>query len=196
MVKALKISGAIYAMGIVVFAVFFYLSGRAAPDDIAVPAGDPIQKTARSAAPDGESLLFPALDPDAVTTLSVYTPDSSFSFSSDGEGSVSVNGWQADGEIYRTLLEQIAELPVQTISPFLSDGAQLLLSLTVRTGDTTYTAYFYEDGETGESARIVSGAPDSPVYRQTDGWRIGQLMMTCEGTRIQDERGNETPCDF
>ena len=55
---------------------------------------------------------------------------------------------------------------------------------------------FYEDGGTGEFARVIAGTEGEPEYGQTCGWRVGTLMMTCEGTRIQDERGNEQPTDI
>ncbi len=73
---------------------------------------------------------------------------------------------------------------------------QWLLTLTVCTGAKQHIARFYEDDGTGEVARIVTGSEDAPEYGQTDGWRVGTLMMTCEGTRIQDERGNERPASL
>ena len=73
---------------------------------------------------------------------------------------------------------------------------QWLLTLTVCTGGKQHIARFYEDDGTGEVARIVAGSADAPEYGKTGGWRVGTLMMTCEGTRIQDERGNERPASL
>ena len=65
--------------------------------------------------------------------------------------------------------------------------------MVISSGSRQQTARFYEDGGKGEKAHIVLGSEDAPEYRQTSGWRVGTLMMTCEGTRIQDAHGNETP---
>lgn len=204
MVKALKTAVMIYALGMMIFAVFFFF----AQDDLqavstpqaAYQAAQPAQKTAQGSALSRQTpasfTLFPGLSSEAITAISVTTPDCCFQFRRDGDGNISVNGQQADSEIYMTLVSQITDLPVDDYNAFSPDHASLLLTLVVSTADSEHTARFYEDGGKGEKARIICGEPDAPVYRQTGGWRVGTLMMTCEGTRIQDERGNETPSDF
>lgn len=142
---------------------------------------------------DPASTLFPDLSSMHVTALSISTPDRSFQFRLDTQGTVSVNGQRADREVFSTLLEQIAELPVDAHSAFVPEIQELLLTLVVSSGTQQQVARFYADGEEGEKARIVVGTPDAPEYCQTGGWRVGTLMMTCEGTRIQDAHGNETP---
>ncbi|MGN1249365.1 MAG: hypothetical protein ACI4XW_04730 [Candidatus Spyradocola sp.] len=132
----------------------------------------------------------------AITAISVHSPERSFQFYADGRGEVSVNGQQADAEIYLTLVSQISELPVAHTDAFVPDSMQWLLTLTVCAGSEQHTARFYEGEGTGEVARIVAGSEDAPEYGQTGGWRVGTLMMTCEGTRIQDERGNERPASL
>ena len=87
-------------------------------------------------------------------------------------------------------------LPVDVSAAFSAGSTKLLLTLTVYTGSERHTARFYEDGGTGEFARVIAGTEGEPEYGQTCGWRVGTLMMTCEGTRIQDERGNEQPTDI
>lgn len=192
MARALKTAGAIYAMGIMIFALFFYMARRdqaAAPESVSPQSAASAQETAC----DGQLPLFPALNPDAITAISVDTPGRSFEFCTDGLGSVSVNGQQADSEIYGTLVSQIAQLPVASSVAFVPEDAHLLLTLTVCEDGAQHIARFYEDGGTGELARIIFGSSNAPQYAQTSGWRIGTLMMTCEGTRIQDERGQERP---
>lgn len=180
-----------------VFAVFFCLDdagARTAPEQAAVQqSAEAAQNTAQALAQDGPVLLFPNLDMDAITAISVRSPERSFQFYADGRGGVSVNGQQADAEIYLTLVSQISELPVHQTDAFIPDSVQWLLTLTVCAGSEQHTARFYEDDGTGEVARIVAGSEDAPEYGKTGGWRVGTLMMTCEGTRIQDERGNERP---
>ena len=187
-------------VGMAVFAVFFCLGdagARTAPEQAAVQqSAEAAQNTAQALAQDGPVLLFPGLDMNAITAISVRSPERSFQFYADGRGGVSVNGQQADAEIYLTLVSQISELPVARIDAFIPDSMQWQLTLTVCAGGEQHTARFYEDGGTGEFARVIAGTEGEPEYGQTCGWRVGTLMMTCEGTRIQDERGNEQPTDI
>lgn len=143
-----------------------------------------------SAAPD--FTLFPELDRVRVTALSVITPERSFQFRMDKRGAVSVNGRQADEEAFSTLLEQIAELPVERHTAFTPEAQELLLTLVVSTDTQQKTARFY-GGRAEEKTRIVLDNDGAPEFRQTNGWRVGTLMMTCEGTRVQDIHGNEMP---
>ena len=147
----------------------------------------------RQATPqDDRDHLFPMLDASQIQAILIETQDSRLEFHTFGMGKVSVNGRRADAEVYQTLVNQIAALPVAGIEPFSGDR-ELLLTLTIDTDSARHIARFYEDGVSGEEAYILCGAQDDLCYYQTDGWRVGMLMMTCEGTRIQDERGNETP---
>lgn len=200
--KMMKTAALVYTLCVMIIALSFFLTRRSTPP-AAVQQAETVQSV-QKAAQDSSSggpiqasfLLFPDLDESAITAISVHTPDRSFQFHADGLGDVSVNGQRADSEIYMTLVSQISELPVDVSTAFNPEGAQLLLTLTVFSGESQHTACFYEDSDTGEIARIVAGSADAPEYRQTSGWRVGTLMITCEGTRIQNERGNETPSDI
>lgn len=187
-------------VGVAVFAVFFCLGdagARTAPEQAAVQqSAEAAQNTDQALAQDGPVLLFPDLDMNAITAISVHSPERSFQFYADGRGGVSVNGQQADAEIYLTLVSQISELPIDQTDAFIPDSVQWLLTLTVCADGEQHTARFYEGEGTGEIARIVAGSEDAPEYGKTGGWRVGTLMMTCEGTRIQDERGNERPASL
>lgn len=194
MAKALKTAGMIYAMGMMIFAAFFYFAGRSEPPE--AQAADERQPHEDVALAVGASPLFPGLDPEEITAITLYAPDSSFSFEADGLGSVSVNDRLADAEVYMTLVSQIMELPVSAVAAFNPEEACLTLTLTVSEGSTQHIARFYEDDGTREMARIIAGSPEAPIYGETNGWRVGTLLMTCEGTRIQDERGNERPAAF
>ena len=199
MAKALKTAGAIYAVGLMIFALVFCLAGgrlsAGTARDVRQSA-EAEQAAAQADAQDEQLLLFPSLNAAAITAISVGTPDRSFQFDVDDSGAVSVNGQQADFEIYMTLVDQISEMPIVVTGAFAADSTQLLLELTVCADEEEHTACFYEDGGSGETAWVVAGTADAPEYGQTSGWRVGTLMMTCEGTRIQDERGNEHPASF
>lgn len=195
MAKAMKTS--ICAAGMAVFAILLCFGGmgkHTVPEQAAAQQREePTPKAAQALAPDGPALLFPDLDMEEITGISVLSPERSFQFCADIDGGVSVNGRQADGEIYRTLVSQIIELPVDASAAFSTGGARLLLTITVCAGSQQHTARFYEDDDTCEVARIIAGPENSPQYGRTDGWRVGKMMMTCEGTRVQDEQGNEQP---
>ena len=143
---------------------------------------------------DRDALLFPGLTSAQITSISVVTQGGSFEFCRDSRGAVSVNGQRADGEVYLTLVDQITHMPVSIVDAFAHEDAPAL-TLTVIPGSTQHSARFYPDGSGGEEAFILCGTQEAPNYLQTDGWRVGTLLMTCEGTRIQDERGNETPAN-
>lgn len=160
----------------------------------AAPQTAPAQAQKTAAPPDSGTaqMLFPGLDCGSITSLSMVTPDQSFQFRFEGGSAVSVNGSHADSEVFLTLLDQIAALPVDSIGAF-SPRTEPLLTLVVHAGGTQHTARFYADGASGEKTHIVAGPAHAPQYRQTGLWRVGTLMMTCQGTRIQDISGNETP---
>lgn len=158
----------------------------------------PVAASKREPVPAGdahEQLLFPDLCSSAITAVSLRTNERSFEFRCDGPDNVSVNGQRADSEAFLTLVSQIAQFPVDAHAAFPAEGADELLELVVSTGETQHVARFYEDSAQGTQTYIVCGTQDAPSYRKTDGWRVGTLLMACEGTRIQDERGNETPAD-
>ena len=136
--------------------------------------------------------LFPDLAASHITALCVSTPERSFQFRTGTHGAVSVNGRRADSDIFSVLLNQITGLPVERRSAFSPRAQDLLLTLVISTDSSVHTARFYESGK-GKTAHIVLGPDDDPQYCQTNGWRVGTLMMTCEGTRIQDIHGNEQP---
>lgn len=137
--------------------------------------------------------LFPSLDGRRISALHVGTPDMAFDFRNDPLHSVSVNGNRADTEIYQTLLSQIRTLPVSAHPAFPANGTPVM-TLVVSTDDgAQHTARFYSAENNSGLTRIASSCAGAVSYHQTEAWRIGTLMMTCEGTRIQDARGNETP---
>ena len=147
----------------------------------------------QSGTKESDMMLFPNLSSAGIRFVSVCTPERSFRFHLDAHGAVSVNGHAADAEIFSTLLEQITRLPVDPAAAFPAENAQLLMSLEIHADERRHIAHFYDHGDTGTVTHIICGAPDAPEYRLTDGWRVGTLVMTCEGTRIEDAHGNETP---
>ena len=159
-----------------------------------------MQKAAQPIQPDGtihsDITLFPELSSSSIRSVFVRTPERSFQFHLNAHGAVSVNGTQADAEIFSTLLEQITDLPVNPIGAFPIEDTQLILSLEILADNRQHIAHFYENSAAGTVTHIICGAPDAPEYLRTDGWRVGTLVMTCEGTRILDAHGNETPASL
>ena len=152
------------------------------------------KKDARAMTPGADeaihSVLFPGLDADAVTSLSVRAADRSFQFQRENLHSVSVNGRHADIEIFDTLIDQIADIAIAPADPSMDSG-EPILQLLIVAGGKQYQASFYAGS--GSSAFIKAGGHAAPGYHQTAGWRVGTLMLACEGTRILDEHGAETP---
>jgi len=165
----------------------FSAAGFFFPSD-AVPASAAGQneKSARVVSPDAgqthEQLLFPGLNADAVTAISVTADGRSFDFLCSGAHEVSVNGSRADSESFRTLIAQIAEITVTPAAPY-PEGGQPFLHLAVSAGGTQYQASFFADGKS-PLALVRSGSRGD--WHRTEGWRVGTLMLTCEGARMED----------
>lgn len=137
--------------------------------------------------------LFAQLAAGSVTRLSVVTPQSQYTFRCADDARISVNGQKADRDVFLTLLDQILTMPVVTIAPFSPTG-DASVTLTLVSEGMQYTASFYREAdEESPYMRIISGGADAPCYQRTDRWRLGTMLLACEGTRIQDAQGAETP---
>lgn len=137
--------------------------------------------------------LFPEVEEESVTHVTVFSQDASYEFLRDAPDEVSVNGQKADSEAFDTLLCQIVTLPVFDTESFSVSGSPLL-TVRVVSGGTAHAASFYR-GQSKDKTLILCGTQEEPLYRQTGAWRVGTLLLACEGTRIQDESGNETPAE-
>lgn len=167
-------------------------SGRSGEADTPPAAAQEDAQTKKKAAArsEGNAQLFSGVSGEMVTALQVRSEDRHFGFLCGG-GEVSVNGQMADAESFATLIEQILTLPVMPCEPFSPEG-EAVLTLILTAGGHDRTACFYET-ESQEMARVISCAQEQTFYGQVKSWRIGTLLMACDGTRIQDESGNETP---
>ena len=138
--------------------------------------------------------LFPELSEDEITGIRIAAPDDcEFTFSVSEKNGLSVNGQKADGEVFSTLLDQLTAdcfVPCEDFEP----RGEPLLTVTVSTDTQDFSARFYQDSEDGKYAYVVAGA-DKARCLKTDAWRVGTLLLTCEGTRIFDASGQETPVD-
>lgn len=166
------------------------VQGDAQQEDAA--QGDGSQKKTSGRRSEGTGRLFAGVTEESITALHVSSWDRSFDFLCGG-GSVSVNGQMADDEAFSTLMEQILTLPVVACDPFTpKEDAVLTLVLTADGDDRTVSFYSTENQE---MAQVISCAQEETLYGLVKSWRIGTLLMTCDGTRIQDESGNETPAE-
>lgn len=162
-------------------------AGTAAPEPTATHGPASIADEADAYA------LFADLADGSVTRLSVVTAESQYIFKCSEDARISVNGQKADRDVFLTLLDQILTMPVVTIPPFVP-ADEAAVTLTLVTGSAQYTAAFYRDGdEESPYMSIISGGADAPCYQRTDRWRLGTMLLACEGTRIQDAQGAETP---
>ena len=162
------------------FAAFSPTSGTA-PEPPALPAQE-----------CGTQALFPGLRRSDIVSVSFSSSESQFAFDCKTANAVSVNGQKADSGVFSTLLSQILG---QFYDPaeFSIDGESPLLSLHITTLTGSYIARFYSDG--GRTTRIVTSTPNGAQTLSTDAWRIGTMLLTCEGTRILDKDGRETPAN-
>ena len=141
----------------------------------------------------GVGTLFPSLRTEDVAGVSVTTPERAFVFDT-GNGAVSVNGQMADAEAFMTLLEQIAELPLGETEKFAPEEDPIL-SLSVEAGDEEFCACFYKNANSDAYAEVICTRGGAVRYGLTKAWRVGKLVLTCDGTRIFDENGEETPME-
>ena len=152
----------------------------------------PAREATSGEVPD-ERLLFPELTDSDISEIHIRAGDDcAFDFSLRGE--LSVNGQKADGEVFSTLLDQLTAdcfIPCEDFEP----RGEPLLTVTVSTDTQDFSARFYQDSEDGKYAYVVAGA-DKARCLKTDAWRVGTLLLTCEGTRIFDASGQETPVDY
>ena len=70
----------------------------------------------------------------------------------------------------------------------------MTLSIHMRDG-ARHTAFFYAGSDAGRSTHISSSSQSTSAFHATDTWRIGTMLLACEGTRIQDEFGREMLAD-
>jgi len=155
---------------------------RTAPVPSAEARPGTVRTNADALPPGGAPLLFPGLDAAAVTSVSITADGRSFEFLRRDAGSVSVNGSRADAEAFRTLIAQIAEITVAP-APSPPEGGQPLLHLTVTAGGAQYRASFFGGGS---SPRALVRSDSHSGWHHTEGWRVGTLMLACEGARIED----------
>ena len=159
--------------------------GRQERDEIPAASSPP-------AVMESTQTLFPSFSANAVTAVSIVTPQTAFDLRREDGRLVSVNGRRGDPDVFMTLLEQIAAISFTPTDPFAGQSTPLL-TLVVRQRDAEHSAVFYSDESKGDLTRIVIGHGGTSAYGTTDGWRIGTLMLACEGVRVQDESGNEIP---
>ena len=166
-----------------------------APDEGAIAASQSVAPNVNVSDADAlqepQQMLFGTLNPESILSVSVITMEREFRFDASGED-VSVNGQLADEEVFSTLLTQIAALPVTKREAFTPQDMPYM-TLTVQTAASRMAASFYLGESDDAYADVICTAPDGPRYCVTKAWRAGKLVLTCDGTRIQDESGRETP---
>ena len=155
---------------------------------VAVGSNSPAADDASAAG----QLLFPELSDTDITGIRIHANDDcEFDFSVRGE--LSVNGQKADEEVFSTLVDQLTADSFTLCDDFEPQN-DALLTVTVYTDTQDFSASFYQEQGDDKYAYVVAGA-DNERFLKTDAWRVGTLLLTCEGTRIFDASGQETPVD-
>ena len=138
--------------------------------------------------------LFPELSNDEITGIRITAADDcEFTFSVSKDNGLSVNGQKADSAVFSTLVDQILSpsfMPVDAFEP----ADEPVVTMTVCTERRDFIARFYTDQDVGKYAYVITGEESSRCLK-TDAWRVGTLLLTCEGTRIFDASGQETPAE-
>ena len=151
----------------------------------------PAREATSGEVPD-ERPLFPELTDSDISEIHIRAGDDcAFDFSLRGE--LSVNGQKADSAVFSTLVDQLLSpsfMPVDAFEP----ADEPVVTMTVCTERRDFIARFYTDQDVGKSAYVITGAESSRCLK-TDAWRVGTLLLTCEGTRIFDASGQETPAE-
>lgn len=157
-----------------------------------ISPSDTQQENTQAEAAPNEQALFPELSAEDILSIHIRARnDCEFDFVVRGE--LSVNGQKADGEVFSTLVDQ---LTAQSYFPCDSFAPQneSILTVTISTDMQDFFASFYENGKNGKYAYVATG-DQQDCWLKTDAWRVGTLLLTCEGTRIFDASGQETPVD-
>lgn len=175
--------------GLIVITLFASMY-RPAPRETAQM--EPAAAVGQSRHSPAEHALFPDLAPEKISSLVITTPQSTFDFKRTAPTSVSINGRRSDHGAFATLLNQIEAIPYVPGEP-AEQQEPPLLTLTVQQDEAHYHARFYRHGNGEELARVVADVPSGELSGTTDGWRVGMLLLACEGTRVQDASGSESP---
>lgn len=179
---------AIAAGALAACALLLLLSAPRPSAQIATPA--PTAAPAQPDAQESTAPLFPGVDPMGALSMSIRAGDRAFEFKRT-DALVSVNGHRADGEMLKTLIEQITQMPIAPREAFSPAGAPLM-TITLASGGAEHTASFYRSHQE-EDADVLYTHKSAHYYGVTDAWRVGTLLLACDGTRILDAGGNESP---
>jgi hypothetical protein len=147
-----------------------------------LPAAAGAQENGR---PDsGEVGLFEETILSGITRLCVRTSHRTYTFLCEGGEAVCLDGGKADEEIFSTLLEEIRDREYEKTTAF-TPQTQPVAVVELQEGTRTYEASFYSEGDRECSEVIVRGN-GKLRYLQTESWRIGTMLLTCEGAWSAD----------
>ena len=147
----------------------------------ALIAGIAAAAAAEDARPEEDAAGLQAL---RMTSLRVSANGRSFFYTRTGSG-LSVNGGQADEEVFSTLLGQIRAAVSGESGRFAPRG-ELLLTVTVG-GETDRTISFYRDGADESRVIVLVSGGGSERTCGTEAWRVGTILLACEGTQLPRE---------
>ena len=100
-------------------------------------------------------------------------------------GGLSVNGGQADEEVFTTLLSQIRAAVSGGRERFVPQG-EPLLTVTLEGGESR-TIAFYRDGADQSRVFVIVRSGEGERACATEAWRVGTILLACEGTQLPQE---------
>ena len=122
---------------------------------------------------------------ETVTSLSVTASGRCFVYSRSAAG-IRVNGGEADEEVFMTLLRQIGSA-LQDEGAEGEPSGEPLLTVQVCAGDEKQTVSFYTDEADRRRVFVLSSGDEGSVSGTTEAWRVGTILLACEGTQLPGE---------
>ena len=122
---------------------------------------------------------------ETVTSLSVRTSGRCFVYNRSAAG-IRVNGGEADEEVFTTLLRQISDA-LEDADAEAQPSGEPLLTVKICAADVNQTVSFYADETDRRHVFVFSSGDKGDVSGTTEAWRVGTILLACEGTQLPGE---------
>ena len=120
-----------------------------------------------------------------ITELSVCAGARSFRYFRTASG-LSVNGHDADQEVFDTLLRQIVSASMCDSAVFTPEG-EPLMTVTAQSPSGLREMRFFADEQDQSRVYVLISGRGADKQGTTDAWRVGTIPMACEGSRLVHE---------
>ena len=120
-----------------------------------------------------------------VTELSVSAGARSFRYLRTASG-LSVNGHDADQEVFDTLLRQIVSASMCEPAAFTPEGDPLM-TVSAQSPSGQRLMRFFADKQDQSRVYVLISGRGADEQGTTDAWRVGTILMACEGSQLTHE---------